>query len=191
VLRETAPFKAALESQERAAADKRKASAAALTKLEIEAGATFAAFEAERPKVVAELEEARVAMLKASQRAAEYQAKRDGRAANNDRERGILEQQLIDTASPAIAAFVDAMHDAWTETLRRPPRRLESVKRNPNTGKIEHTVTVTGVTPAERAKAIRTVIEAAEALRLEADQSGVPAKLEALRKSIPDIGADA
>jgi len=46
------------------------------------------------------------------------------------------------------------------------------------------------VRPAERVQAIRQAIASAETLSLEPDQAGVAAKLEALRDSLPTIGAE-
>ncbi len=116
-------------------------------------------------------------------------AKRTGLCAEHTREVNEAETVLLQSASPLIDAFVSEMRDAQDKTRRQPNPETMELQRNPNTGKqIAVAIKARVVRVQDRLKAIQVAIDAALAMRLDADQSGVASMLDELRAALPKIG---
>ena len=101
-----------------------------------------------------------------------------------------IESQLTETAHPAIDTAVAQLRDLLDVALKTPVVESSTTVINQITGK---RTTVAGrplVTPAMRAQAIRSAIAEAMSFKLQPDQSGVPARLEEIRTSLPQIGSE-
>jgi hypothetical protein len=98
-----------------------------------------------------------------------------------------LEQQLIETASPEIALFLSDMRDEWEKCFKKFgfSNSVETV--NKITGKKTDVTVNNRPSVMARQAAIRDAQAAAEAMRLEPDQSTVPARLQELRNNLPAI----
>lgn len=189
-LRESPAVKAHLEAQAKVVAAKRRDLVAARAKLSEEAGAAYirecAFVDTTRKAVYA----AQAALLDAQRKHSTASGQRlitSDRLDRGDREFVI---QLIETASPEIPAFIERMWAEWEKALKAPPESDVSATKNMVTGQREVTAKLSRVVqPKERAVAIRAAIDAAEAMKLEADQDDVPARLTELEAALPVIGA--
>ena len=99
-----------------------------------------------------------------------------------------IEVALRETADPAIGAFIDELRAAHDVALKTRAADFSETIKNPATGKVQTKPGPPRVLPADRAQAVRDTIAAAEALKLEADQTGVAEKLAQLRAALPVIG---
>lgn len=101
-----------------------------------------------------------------------------------------IEAELRATSSPLIAEFIAQMWIQWEATQKTLPITTSEIVRNPNTGTRAVVAGKPVILPKHRMEAIREVIAAAEGLKLEADQSQVPAKLAEMKASLPIVGAE-
>ena len=95
-----------------------------------------------------------------------------------------IEHELLASASPEIAAFLDEMRDIIT----RPPQPSitgSGVSKHPVTGKRQEFRESNFAAINAFLVAVREVISEAEAMRLEPDQSTVAVRLAALRETLP------
>jgi hypothetical protein len=97
-----------------------------------------------------------------------------------------METQLAETASPEIVPFIIDMWALWENCFKQ--------------FAFDHSIETTGLLGSKntitrnnknsvqaRQEAIRSAIDTAEAMRLEPDQSAVPARLQELRQNLPAI----
>lgn len=188
-LLETPAAKAVIAAEAKRIADERRKNAADLEALHNRAGAAFQENLREDEEAVKACKAAEAALKAAGQRLVAIRTKRAGSAYELQRERDRLEAALIGSADPAIDAFVREMWTQWELAQKTPARIIEETLRNPNTGRVVHTSRPDGITPFQRMTAIRTAIAAAEEMKLESDQSSVPARLDKLRQALPTVGA--
>lgn len=107
-----------------------------------------------------------------------------------ERKEGELVRELAETASTAIGAFVERMWDQLDKALKALPELDVTASKNLVTGRREViTRSARVVQPKERSAAIRAAIAAAEAMKLDAAQDDVPARLAAIEAALPLIGA--
>ena len=178
------------ESRHQAAiAARRRDLATERAALEKRAVADFRAHEAAQAKATEEHERAVAALRVAKANMGALLAGRAAACHQFDTRVNDIENELRETADPAIAAFIDELRDAIEVTLRTPPVHDVETLRNPATGEIRTAARSQRVMPAQRAQALRDAIAAAEALRLEPDQDKVDDRLAALRARLPVIGA--
>lgn len=169
-----------------AVAQRRHAVAARMAEVEREAEETFKREHEAIDKAVADLRKAEAAVLAASHVAQHAQAVRSGSSARITAEHDKLERELIATAAPQIAEFLQWVHD---ELCSRPnPVEIErAIETNKTTGRKSQTVRTNAASIHARLRALREAKAAAEELQLIADQSDVEAQLQRLRDSIPAI----
>jgi hypothetical protein len=99
-----------------------------------------------------------------------------------------LENELRKTSDPQIDEFLRELEDAAGATMRATPIPDGRVLVNQNTGKKTVVNDRPLVTARMRLEAIREARAKAEGLKLEADQTGVPAKLAEMRAGLPIVG---
>ena len=100
--------------------------------------------------------------------------------------RALHEGALVDSADPAIGAFLADMLDEIAATRRMFGYTVTLSDPNLAGRRVEKT-TNNGATVNARITAIRDAMAEAEALRLKADQAGVTARLKFLRDSLPKV----
>lgn len=179
-----------IEKREHKIAEERQAAAAQLAKLRDDGGAEFQRLTAEIDQALNEYRKAEAALQAAAQK---YHGAVNARGAASYRltaEIDAHERTLIASASPLIAEFIAEMRNEHTRALRAKNIIDDETAKNPNTGAIVGTRRARGATAAQRARAIRDAIAAAEALRLDADQSGIAQQLAKLRAELPIVGTE-
>jgi hypothetical protein len=165
----------------------RKTAADKLAKIDAAAEISFPKLRAAREAAIAKATAAEIEWRKACDVA--QQAQRDLSSASHmhSTELQKLEAQLIETASPEIAIFLSDMRDEWEKCFKRFASHSSVETVNAVTGrKIDVTVN-NGKSVMARQEAIRDAQAAAEAMRLEPDQSTVSARLQELRNNLPAI----
>jgi hypothetical protein len=106
-----------------------------------------------------------------------------------DRRLTALENELRETADPAIDLFIEEIADLAGATRKAMPiLDGREIITNMNTG-AKKIVSNPVITARKRLEKIAEARAAAEGLKLEPDQSGVPDRLAALRAEIPSLGA--
>jgi len=158
--------------------------------IEVEAAKQFVAYYKAEATAFEKCQAAERALELAKRELGALIADRAGECYRLDTRKASIETELRETADPEIGRFIASMRDEWDRALKAQPEPETSAVRNPNTGKITHVVTGRRVKPADRVNAVRLAIDTAEALKLEPDQAGVAAKLDALRDGLPAIGAE-
>jgi hypothetical protein len=98
-----------------------------------------------------------------------------------------LETQLIETASPEIALFLSDMRDEWEKCFKQFAFHNSTETVNAITGRKAAVNVNNKKSVLARQEAIRDAQAAAEAMRLEPDQSAVSARLQELRNNLPAI----
>ena len=112
-------------------------------------------------------------------------AKSNASFAYQDR-RQEIEAALIRGASPMIGQFVDEMRDEIVATRKRNFASHTQIA-NPITRAAKFSTLTNHPAVLARVAAAEAVIQQAEALRLEPDQSDIAAKLDQLRASLPAV----
>jgi hypothetical protein len=164
----------------------RKTAAEKLAKIDAAADATFPKLRAAKEAAQVAARAAEIEWRKACDAA--QNAQRDVSSASHtySAERAKLEAQLIETASAEIALFLADMRNEWEKCFKQFTFHT-TVETNVVTGK-KATITINnGKSIAARQEAIRDAEAAAEAMRLEPDQSAVSARLQELRNGLPAI----
>lgn len=165
----------------------RKTAAGKLTKLEADAEIAFP----KRRAVVARDDAAALAAEVEWRRLCDVaqQSRRDLSTASHtfSTEQLRLEQQLIETATPEIALFLSDMRDEWERCFKQFAFHNSVETVNAITGRKADVNVNNKKSVMARQEAIRDAQAAAEAMRLEPDQSTVSARLQELRNNLPAI----
>ena len=165
----------------------RKTAADKLAKIDAAAEISFPKLRAAREAAITKATAAEIEWHKACNVA--QQAQRDLNSASymHSTELQKLEAQLIETAAPEIAIFLSDMRDEYEKCLKQFAFHNSTETVNQITGR-KTTVTVNNKKSVlARQEAIRDAQAAAEAIRLEPDQSTVSARLQELRNNLPAI----
>jgi len=167
--------------------DFRKIATDKLSKLESAAEASFSKLRDARDAANAAARAAEIAWHASCQAA--QQAQRDLSSASHvfSTEQQKLEQQLAETASPEIAIFISDMRDEWENCFKQFGFSTSTETVNHITGKKTDVTINNRASVMARQQAIRDAQAAAEAMRLEPDQSTVSARLQELRNNLPAI----
>jgi hypothetical protein len=165
----------------------RKTAAEKLAKLEAGADASFPKLRTAREAAIAKATAAEIEWRKACDAA--QQAQRDLSSASHkfSTEQSKLEGQLIETASPEIAIFLSDMRDEWEKCFKQFAFHNSVETVNVIIGRKADVTVNNRKSVMARQEAIRDAQAAAEAMRLEPDQSTVPARLQDLRNNLPAI----
>src|ERR1700676_4515216 len=165
----------------------RKTTAEKLTKIEAAAEVSFPKLRAAREAAIEKANAAEIVWRKACDVA--QQAQRDLSSASHahSTEQLKLEAQLIETASPEIAVFLSDMRDEWEKCFKRFAFHNSVETVNAITGRTAAVNVNNKKSVMARQEAIRDAQAAAEAMRLEPDQSTVSARLQELRNNLPAI----
>jgi hypothetical protein len=165
----------------------RKTAAEKIAKLEAGADASFLKLRAAREAAIAKATAAELEWRKACDAA--QQAQRDLSSASHkfSTEQLRLEAQLIETASPEIALFLSDMRDEWEKCFKQFAFHTSIETVNVITGRKADVTVNNKKSVMARQEAIRDAQAAAEAMRLEPDQSTVSARLQELRNNLPAI----
>lgn len=110
-----------------------------------------------------------------------------GRKSNLDLQVNDLSAQLRRTCDPSISLFISDMLDELAYGLQQFRVSPEIVEQNSATGATRRRVESNAASVNARAKAIREAIDAAEQMKLEADQSKVPERLQEMRNGLPAV----
>jgi hypothetical protein len=182
----TSIFKTAeKEIAARTAAERKKLSEA-LEQLDGVAGPDFQKWQIRLSAAIADYRAAEQKMHDAARTLNEMRGTATATLFSAQTQREQLAAKLRTTCHPAIAPFIAEMRDAWSavEKLRAP---APIVTRN----EVTNAVTVSGISIGadvrRRIEAIRSAIEAAEAMKLDADQSKIPERLEKLKSGLPGV----
>jgi hypothetical protein len=170
----------------------RRALAAKLKKLNADAERDFPPLFVKVENLTAELAAAgmandRLAYAVTQQKLAAAVVERQRLGFSYTAQRDDLEHALRATAAPEIDAFIREVRTLWDLTKKLPHSLETSVAvRSPVTGKMTHRAeTIPGPSALEGIVACRVAMEAAEDLKLVADQSTVPGEIIRIRNSIP------
>jgi len=102
-----------------------------------------------------------------------------------------LEADLRETASPAVAEFIEWIDDEQGRLRRTSISTQTETKRHVLTGEIRRRVVASdGGTVKARSEALRDARAQAEALYLMVDQSGVPAAIARIKATLPEINME-
>jgi hypothetical protein len=187
ILSQTPAFKAAVAERDAAGVLHRRGLIATIKKLERQAERDFHEQHASIDSAFALLKERETALIAARHALNLANVQRSTASYRYTRERDAIEAELIESANPAIDAFVSEMRDA-VDLTRKMIGYVERIERNEITGKGRHVVISNTEAIKARIAAINTAIERAQELRVtEADQSVVPAQLEKLRAGLPIV----
>lgn len=165
----------------------RKTAADRLAKIEADAEITFPKLRAAREATIAAAREAELKWRAALTVAQQAQIELGSASHTFSTEQLKLEAQLAETASPEIAIFITDMRDLWHDCLKKFAFHNHTETANRATG---HKVVINSNNKASvvaRQQAIDAAKDAAEAMRLEPDQSSVPARLQEIRNNLPAI----
>lgn len=167
----------------------RKTAAEKLAKIDAAAEISFPKQRAAREAAIAKATAAEIEWRKACDVA--QQAQRDLSSASHmhSTELQKLEGQLIETASPEIAIFLSDMRDEWENCLKQFAFHNSVETVNAITGRKANVNVSNKKSVMARQEAIRDAQAAAEAMRLEPDQSTVAARLQELRNKLPAISS--
>ena len=165
----------------------RKTAAEKLAKIDAAAEVSFPKLRAAREAAIAKATAAEIEWHKAC--AIAQQAQRDLSSASHTHSTELqkLEGQLIETASPEIAIFLSDMRDEYEKTFKKFAFHNSSETVNVVTGRRAGVNVNNKKSVMARQEAIRDAQAAAEAMRLEPDQSTVSARLQELRNNLPEI----
>jgi hypothetical protein len=165
----------------------RKTAAEKLAKIDAAAEVSFPKLRAAREAAIAKATAAEIEWPKACDVA--QQAQRDLSSASHTHSTELqkLETQLIETASPEIAIFLSDMRDEFEKCFKRFAFQNSTETVNAITGRKATVNSNNRASVMARQEAIRDAQAGAEAMRLEPDQSTVPARLQELRNNLPAI----
>jgi hypothetical protein len=165
----------------------RKTAAEKLAKIDAAAEISFPKLRAAREAAIAKATAAEIEWHKACNVA--QQAQRDLSSASHTHSTELqkLEAQLIETASPEIAIFLSDMRDEYEKCFKRFAFHNSTETVNVITGRKVAVNVNNKKSVMARQEAIRDAQAAAEAMRLEPDQSTVSARLQELRNNLPAI----
>lgn len=165
----------------------RKTAEEKLAKIDAAAEISFPKLRAAREAAIAKATAAEIEWHKACDVA--QQAQRDLSSASHTHSTELqkLEAQLIETASPEIAIFISDMRDEFEKCFKRFAFHNSVETVNQITGRKAYVNVNNRKSVMARQEAIRDAQAAAEAMRLEPDQSAVSARLQELRNNLPAI----
>jgi hypothetical protein len=164
----------------------RKTAATKLAKIQEEAEGRFPKRQVELQLAIKAAREAEIEYRRKADAAYELQSKMSAEHSAHGNEIARLEAQLAETASPEIVPFIADMRLLWEDCLKQ-YQVHHSVEVVNILGK-KGSITQNNKSSVQaRQEAIRDAITAAEAMRLEPDQSTVSARLQELRQNLPAI----
>jgi hypothetical protein len=141
--------------------------------------------EAELAAAIAGVKQAEAALLAAQKRANAALGAKSTASYTYSAQRDRLEQQLRESAHPALASWVREMLDELDRT-RKKFSYIETRETHPITRLARRIVTNNAQSVAKRVAAIMAAIEEAERLKLELDdQTSIPEMLGALAAGLP------
>jgi hypothetical protein len=165
----------------------RKTAAEKMAKIDADADATFPKLRAAKEAALAAARAAEIEWRKACDVAQNAQRAVSSASFVYSAERAKLEAQLIETASAEIALFLADMRDQWERCFKLFASSTSVETVNVVTG-AKSTVSVNNrKSVMARQEAIREAQSAAEAMRLDPDQSAVSARLQEIRNNLPAI----
>jgi hypothetical protein len=165
----------------------RKTAAERLAKIDAAAEISFPKLRAAREAAIAKATAAEIEWHKACHVAQQAQRDLSSASYTQSNELQKLEAQLIETASPEIAIFLSDMRDEWEKCFKQFAFHTAAETVNRITGKKASVTVNNRASVMARQTAIRDAQAAAEAMRLEPDQSTVSAWLQELRNNLPAI----
>jgi hypothetical protein len=165
----------------------RKTTAEKLAKIEAAAEVSFPKLRIARDKANAAASAAEIEWRKACDAAQQAQRDLGSASHTHSAEQLKLEAQLIETAAPDIAMFLSDMRDEIEQSFKKFAFHNSVETVNHITGKKADATVNNRASVMARQEAIRDAQAAAEAMRLEPDQSTVPARLQKLRNTLPAI----
>ena len=188
VLKGSRAFKDAAAEHSAALIQQRQGMVDQLAKLEADAEVEFPKLTADIEKAVAAAKKAEEALKVAKQKVAAAAAKRTSASQVAASTKLELETALAASASPLIDAFIAEMRDDEYQT-RKSISGFSQTETNQVTGVTRHRVYSNAESLQARIAAINAAIETANQLKFKPDQAGVEETLNALRKSLPAVGA--
>ncbi|SIR06698.1 hypothetical protein SAMN05880590_11197 [Rhizobium sp. RU35A] len=96
-------------------------------------------------------------------------------------------RHLLETCDPSIDLFISEMRDALYDAHRMVRIGPEVIERHPVTGRTNRRWETNAPSVNARVSAIREAMDAAERMKLEADQSKVPERLQKIRNELPAV----
>lgn len=165
----------------------RKTAAEKLAKIEADAEVSFPKMQAAREAAIAKANAAEIVWRKACDVAQQAQRDLSSASHTHSTEQWKLESQLIETASAEIAIFLSDMRDEMDKSFKRFAFHSHVETVNVITGKKAEVTVNNKKSVMARQEAIRDAQAAAEAMRLEPEQSTVSARLQELRNNLPAI----
>jgi hypothetical protein len=165
----------------------RKTAADKLAKIEAAAEVSFPKLRAAREAAIAKAHAAELEWRKACDVAQQAQRDLSSASHTHSTEQHRLEQQLVETASPEIALFIADMRDEMAKSFKKFAFHNSVETVNAITGRKADVTVNNKKSVMARQEAIRDAQAAAEAMRLEPDQSAVSARLQELRNNLPAI----
>lgn len=165
----------------------RKTAADKLAKLEAAAEVSFPKLRAARESAITAANAAELKWREACNAAQRTQADLSSASAAHSNEHQKLENQLIETAAPEITLFLAEMNDEWEKCFKQFAFHNSTETVNQITGRKAVVNTNNKASVLARQTAIRDAQAAAEAMRLEPDQSTVSARLRLIRNNLPAI----
>ncbi|WP_315701850.1 MULTISPECIES: hypothetical protein [unclassified Bradyrhizobium] len=187
VLRGSEMVRKAAAERDAAVTTFRATAAKKLAELDAAAGKLFPKLRAEREAAIKAAHAAERAWREACDRAQNAQNDLSRASHKHTAELQEVEAQLISTASPEIAIFLAEMDNEWDKALRAFAFHRSSEVTNMITGRREDRTVNNAASVEARKSAIRDAQEQARAMRLEPDQSTVPARLQELRANLPAV----
>lgn len=165
----------------------RKAAAKKLADLETSTAKLLTDLRAAREAAIEEARAAEIRWREASNNAQRAQNALSSASHNFSSEQIRLENQLVETANPEITLFLSEMYEELEKALKSFAFHHHIETKNVITGS-KTVITVNNKTSVlSRREAIREAIAAAEAMRLDPDQSAVSERLQELRQALPAI----
>jgi hypothetical protein len=165
----------------------RKTTAEKLAKIESAAEVSFPKLRAAREATIAKARAAEIEWHKACDVAQQAQRDLSSASHTHSTEFQKLEAQLIETASPEIAIFISDMRDEMEKSFKKFAFHNSVETVNVITGRKADVTINNRASVMARQETIRDAQAAAEAMRLEPDQSTVSARLQELRNNLPAI----
>jgi hypothetical protein len=160
-----------------------------LAKLEADAEIKFPAMRVKFEAARSEALEAEIAWRQKADRAYTLQAGLSADSSLHQQALAQIEGQLAETASPEISMFISDMRTLWEDCFAKYDVRHETETVNQITRRRERRTMTNQESVQARQTAIREAIAAAEAMRLDPDQTHVAVRLQEIRNNLPAIAS--
>jgi len=164
----------------------RTAAASKCAKLVADADDRFPKMRAQLEVAIRDARAAEIAWRQKADRTYEIQSQLSAESSTFTIKLADMERQLAETSCPEIVPFIADMWAMWEDCFKRFAFE-HSVVATSFLGPKNNVTRNNKKSVQARQSAIRSAIDAAEAMRLEPDQSTVPAQLQELRQNLPTI----